>query len=96
MSSVTHFVCDNLQSFLSYVAGVDDASIKGAENNEDSQTELDLHANMPAIGKNSYVISRTGRTASVQPYRPDYERFHWFMRHCNMNSLTREQFMCWL
>ena len=51
MSSVTHFVCDNFQSFLSYVAGVDDASIKGAENNEDSRTELDLHANMPVIGK---------------------------------------------
>ena len=28
---------------------------------------------MPVIGKNSYLISRMGRTASVQPYGPNYE-----------------------
>ena len=38
----------------------------------ESRTELDSHANMPVVGMNAYVISQTGRSASVNPYNPDY------------------------
>ena len=62
-----------LNNFLSYVAGVNDATERVAENREESRTELDTHANMPVLGNNCYVIAEVGKTATVQPYRPDYE-----------------------
>ena len=37
-----------------------------------SRTELDSHANMPVVGRHAYIISDTGKTASVSPYNPDY------------------------
>ena len=40
---------------------------------EESRTELDSHANMPAVGMNAYVISDTGRVADVNPFTPDYK-----------------------
>lgn len=40
---------------------------------QDSRTELDSHANMPVLGRNSYVISHTGKTADVSPFSPEYE-----------------------
>ena len=39
---------------------------------EITRTELDSHANMPVVGRNSYVISDTGRIAEVNPFTPDY------------------------
>jgi Reverse transcriptase (RNA-dependent DNA polymerase) len=38
-----------------------------------SRTELDSHANMVVCGKHSYVLGRTGRTATVSPFTPDYQ-----------------------
>ena len=38
-----------------------------------SRTELDSHANMAVLGKNSHVLSETGKTARVQPYSPNYK-----------------------
>jgi hypothetical protein len=38
-----------------------------------SRTELDTHANMMVVGKHSFVITWTGRNATVKPVTPDYE-----------------------
>ena len=43
------------------------------EDEHESRTELDSHANMPVVGRNSYVISDTGKMAEVNPYNPDYK-----------------------
>ena len=40
--------------------------------NVESRMELDSHANMPVAGCHSYILSDTGRTASVSAYNPDY------------------------
>ena len=62
-----------LHNYLSYVAGVNDASTKEADVHEGSRTKLDTHANMPVLGIHCYIIAQLGKTATVQPYRPDYE-----------------------
>ena len=41
-----------------------------------SRTELDTHANMPVVGRNAFVISRTGETADVSAFTPDYKPMH--------------------
>ena len=56
---------------LSTMGESDDASINDAEN-EISRTEFDSHANMVVVGKNSYIIAVSGRTAKVQAYSPSY------------------------
>jgi hypothetical protein len=38
-----------------------------------SRTELDSHANMVVVGKQCLVIEWSGRTASVNPFTPDYD-----------------------
>ena len=51
------------------------AALMDESKNQDetiSQTELDSHANMPVVGIESQIICRTGQTASVCPYNPDY------------------------
>ena len=39
----------------------------------DSRTELDSHANMVVVGRNSVILNDTGRTASVNPFTLVYE-----------------------
>ena len=41
--------------------------------NKSSRTELDSHANMPVIGMNSFILSKTGKTMDVAPFTPDYK-----------------------
>lgn len=41
-----------------------------------SRTELDTHANMPVVGQNAFVIARTGETADVSAFTPDYQPMH--------------------
>ena len=41
--------------------------------NESSRTELGSHANMPVIGKNAYILSKSGETVDVAPFTPDYK-----------------------
>ena len=53
-------VNDYLHNYLSYVAGVNDASVKEADKHEGSRTELDTHANMPVLGIHCYVIAQVG------------------------------------
>jgi hypothetical protein len=48
---------------------LDDADMKA----EQSRTKLDLHANMPVVGRHVFIISDTGRIADVNPFTPDYE-----------------------
>ena len=52
---------------------MNDALETKAEHDEGSRTELDSHANIPVLGMHCYVISDVGKTATVQPYRPDYD-----------------------
>ena len=35
--------------------------------------ELDSHANMLVVGRGTYILAHTGKTADVQAYNPDYE-----------------------
>jgi hypothetical protein len=51
--------------------GIDD--INGADEHDDSRTELDSHANMPVVGRCAFIISDTGRIADVHAYSPEYE-----------------------
>eukprot|EP00957_Ditylum_brightwellii_P201367 15325315-Ditylum_brightwellii.AAC.1 len=38
----------------------------------ESCTDLDSHANMVVLGRNSKTLSDTGRTADVHPFSPEY------------------------
>ena len=38
--------------------------------NSFSRLELDTHANMPVVGRDSYVLSQTGKFAEVNAYDP--------------------------
>ena len=48
------------------------ASVGGTTDLSPSRTELDSHANMAVVGRHSFVIEDTGRTADVNPFTPDY------------------------
>ena len=41
------------------------------ESTADPRTELDSHANMIVLGKNSFVFESTGKTCNVQPFSSD-------------------------
>eukprot|EP00957_Ditylum_brightwellii_P123843 9440915-Ditylum_brightwellii.AAC.1 len=41
-------------------------------NSEVSRTELDLHANMPYMGREALVVLDTGRVVEMNPSTPDY------------------------
>ena len=43
------------------------------ETDEQSQTELDSHANMPVVGREAMVVERSGKTVEVSPFTPDYK-----------------------
>eukprot|EP00980_Cylindrotheca_fusiformis_P014394 scaffold3830_cov85-Cylindrotheca_fusiformis.AAC.6 len=51
----------------------DDADQLPYNDSEMSRTDLDSHANMPVLGRNSFILSDTGKTAEVSPFSPDYE-----------------------
>ena len=59
-------VTDHIDYLLSYVNGDPDTTIS----DKDSRTELESHANMPAVGRHVYVISDTGKIADVNPFTP--------------------------
>ena len=72
----------DLSHYLYYVTGTNDVQVGSTDDEwegwdgttkEMSRTELDTHVNMPVVGLECYVISDTGKTAKVFPYRPDYE-----------------------
>ena len=54
-----------------------DDSDETMDDNETSfdgpRTDLDSHANMPVVGRNSYVIERLERTVDVKPFSNDYK-----------------------
>jgi hypothetical protein len=60
-------------TYLATVADVEVDDGDGMNDEEDSRTELDSHANMPVVGRHAYIISDTGRVADVSPFTPDYE-----------------------
>ena len=41
--------------------------------NVESCMELDRHANMPVVGKHTYIIAETGKKVDVSPFTPDYK-----------------------
>jgi hypothetical protein len=43
------------------------------EESFDSRTKLDSHANMPVLGRHSFVISDTGKVADVKAFSPDHK-----------------------
>eukprot|EP00980_Cylindrotheca_fusiformis_P020878 scaffold7890_cov71-Cylindrotheca_fusiformis.AAC.1 len=51
----------------------DDADQLPYNDSEMSRTDLDSHANMPVLGRNSFILSDAGKTAEVSPFSPDYE-----------------------
>ena len=58
-----------------------------------SRTELDSHANMPVVGRHAYIISKTGKTADVSPFTPDYKsmKYQSSTQLSNMRTLTMER-----
>ena len=40
---------------------------------ESSRTELDSHANMSVIGKNTYILSKIGEAVDVAPFTLDFK-----------------------
>ena len=62
-----------LASFIAAAAQKRKAVRFDDEDEHESRTELDSHANMPVVDQNSYVISDTGKMAEVNPYNPDYK-----------------------
>jgi hypothetical protein len=53
-----------IYTLLANACGVD-INETGTDEDEDSRSELDSHANMPVVGQNAYVISDTGKVADV-------------------------------
>ena len=72
MATLASSISKSLSRYLSYISGVDDVQGR-TEYCDDSRTELDSHANMPVLGSECYIIAKTGKSATVQPYRPDYQ-----------------------
>jgi hypothetical protein len=60
---------------ISHAMMVSDVDVdeETTDEEEESRTELDSHANMPVVGRNAYIISDTGRIADVNPFTPDYD-----------------------
>ena len=58
-----------LTATVGEIDGAEEASQSDATN--DSRTELDSHANMPVVGRNSFIISDTGKIADVKAYSPE-------------------------
>ena len=50
-----------------------DVSSDGESSSTHSRTELDSHANMPVVGKNTFVLTWLGKEVTVSPYSPAYE-----------------------
>ena len=58
----------------SHIFQISSSSIDAsADPDEESQTELDSHANMVVIGMHAYILNNTGRTAEVSPFTSSYE-----------------------
>ena len=70
-----HMTCAKINDRLSLLIKVSLASTNDPDYDpiEDSQTELDSHANMPVVGRHVEIISDTGRVAEVNPFTPDYQ-----------------------
>ena len=49
------------------------ADVKVESPNTESRCELDSHANMVVIGGHAAVVNKTGLTAQVSPFTPEYE-----------------------
>ena len=50
-----------------------DGTCEGSPTDIESRTDLDSHANMPVVGRNTYIFRYTGKTASVSAFSPDYD-----------------------
>ena len=35
--------------------------------------ELEIHANMPIVGKQCFILAETGKTVDVNPFTPKYK-----------------------
>ena len=51
----------------------DDRNDMEVQDEEQSRTELDSHANMCVVGKHALVLSNTGKKADVSPFTQDYD-----------------------
>ena len=49
-----------------------------------SRTELDSHANMPCVGRNANIISRTGEFVPVNPFSPEIDAVNLEIVHAAM------------
>jgi hypothetical protein len=62
---------DHLQSLIGCAligntTGAEEDEENATHNKNNSRTELDSHANMPVVGKCSFILSDTGRVADVK------------------------------
>ena len=49
------------------------ATATNYDDDEESRTELDSHANMPVVGRHSMIVSKSGDTALVNAFSPDFK-----------------------
>ena len=61
-------VCHSIYSLIATIMDVDVTE----EDQKESRTELDSHANMPVVGRHAFIIAKTGRIADVNAFTPDY------------------------
>ena len=50
-----------------------ESQMKDLDDSVRSRTELDRHANMPVVGRHSFVLAESGKTIDVNPFTPDYK-----------------------
>ncbi len=60
-------------ALYSMIVSTSNGTFEESTESTDSRTDLDSHANMPVVGKNAYIFRRTGKTAPVSAFSPDYE-----------------------
>ena len=61
-------VSHSIYSLIATIMNVDVTE----EDQKESRTELDSHANMPVVGRHAFIIAETGRIADVNAFTPDY------------------------
>ena len=67
------FQCDCSKRYSSHLYSIIATADADVEVSQDSQTDLDSHANMAVVGKNALIIHDTGESCDVRPFSPDYK-----------------------
>lgn len=67
-----HYIRSVTGAMFCYGMQKDSPEYDDNENEEESRTELDTHANMPVVGRHALIIDDLDEEVSVSPFTPDY------------------------